>query len=138
MAKKKRHRGHYCWACSRVRANERFSGGGHKHHVCRECQKLGRDELAYRQAVRDIDRCLKFGGGIRRNQRKAFDRFLQHANSRVREYAQQIELEMQAERAAWREAMIEDERVVDEYLETVFQSPRTESEKLLTDEDIPF
>jgi hypothetical protein len=37
--------GHYCRICDRSRANERFSGRGHRIHICKECQQLPRDEL---------------------------------------------------------------------------------------------
>jgi len=35
--------GHYCRICGRTRANEKFSGKGHKNHVCKDCSgKYGR------------------------------------------------------------------------------------------------
>ena len=42
---------HYCWTCGRSRANERFSGRGHRDHVCRECQKLPAAEQDRRRAL---------------------------------------------------------------------------------------
>jgi hypothetical protein len=36
--------GHYCRICGRSRANERFSGRGHRIHICKECQRLPRDK----------------------------------------------------------------------------------------------
>jgi len=32
--------GHYCHICHRVRANEKFSGRGHRNHVCKDCQRM--------------------------------------------------------------------------------------------------
>ena len=29
--------GHYCRICGRTRANEKFSGKGHKKHICKDC-----------------------------------------------------------------------------------------------------
>lgn len=29
--------GHYCRICGRARANEKFSGKGHKNHICKDC-----------------------------------------------------------------------------------------------------
>ena len=49
-----------------MRANERFSGRGHAHHLCKDCAKLGKEELAYRQEIRNIDRLLDWDGLIRR------------------------------------------------------------------------
>jgi hypothetical protein len=37
MARKKR--GHYCYGCDRFRANEKFSGKGHRKHLCKDCSK---------------------------------------------------------------------------------------------------
>lgn len=82
-------RGHYCWACARRRPNEAFSGRGHAHHLCKTCSKLGRDELAYRQAVRNFDRLLRDDGSIPRRHRPAAEKFLSHPSERVREYARE-------------------------------------------------
>lgn len=36
--------GHYCRICERTRANENFSGKGHKNYVCKDCSgKSGRN-----------------------------------------------------------------------------------------------
>ena len=36
--------GHYCRICGRSRPNEKFSGRGHRIHVCKECHRLPREE----------------------------------------------------------------------------------------------
>jgi hypothetical protein len=36
---------HYCRICGRGRANEKFSGRGHRNHICKDCQRLPRDQL---------------------------------------------------------------------------------------------
>ena len=41
MAKK---RGHYCRVCGTYKANEKFSGKGHKIHVCKKCAQMQRAE----------------------------------------------------------------------------------------------
>lgn len=43
--------GHYCRICGRTRANEKFSGKGHKNHICKDCsgkssQKTKRNGLS--------------------------------------------------------------------------------------------
>lgn len=38
----KHRRGHYCHACGRRRPNEKFSGGGHRNHLCNECRNAQR------------------------------------------------------------------------------------------------
>ncbi|SFG79600.1 hypothetical protein SAMN02982927_02803 [Sporolactobacillus nakayamae] len=31
--------GHYCRICGRTRANEKFSGKGHRNHICKDCSR---------------------------------------------------------------------------------------------------
>jgi hypothetical protein len=78
---------HFCWACGRMRLNERFSGRGRARHLCRDCSKLGPEELAYRQGGRALDRLVVWSGGVPRRHRKACESFLRHSNSRLRQYA---------------------------------------------------
>lgn len=46
--------GHYCKACGRTVANEKFSGKGHRQHICRDCKRSG--EKAYQQSTSAYDR----------------------------------------------------------------------------------
>ena len=86
-----KRRGHFCWCCGRMRPNERFSGGGHARHLCKDCHKLGDQELAYRQAVREIERMIQWETGrVKRKQRSSFARFLRHPNERIRRYAESV------------------------------------------------
>ena len=89
MNKRTKRRGHFCWCCGCMRPEECFSGRGHTRHLCKNCSKLGREELAYRQAVRDIDRSLDWNGLVRVDQRKNFERLLSHPEDRVRRYAEE-------------------------------------------------
>lgn len=74
-----------------MRPNERFSSGGHARHVCKDCHNLGADELAFRQAVRDIDRMFQCETGrLKRKQRANFAQFLRHPNERIRRYAEEL------------------------------------------------
>lgn len=86
-----KRQGHFCWCCGRTKPNERFSGRGHARHICKDCHRLGPDELAYQQAVRDIDRMIQWETGrVKRKQRSNFARFLQHPNERIRKYAERV------------------------------------------------
>ena len=49
--------GHYCRICGRERANEQFSGKGHKIHVCKRCNARPKYE---RQAIEDKDHIFAF------------------------------------------------------------------------------
>lgn len=35
--------GHFCRICGRSRPNEKFSGRGHKTHVCKDCAQLSKE-----------------------------------------------------------------------------------------------
>src|ERR1017187_2052621 len=36
--------GQFCRICGRTRANEKFSGRGHRDHVCKDCQRMPREK----------------------------------------------------------------------------------------------
>lgn len=35
---------HYCKICMSYKANEKFSGKGHRLHICKQCSKLPKEE----------------------------------------------------------------------------------------------
>lgn len=37
--------GHYCRICGCNKPNEKFSGKGHKNHICKECSIKPKDEI---------------------------------------------------------------------------------------------
>jgi hypothetical protein len=46
--------GHYCRICGQTRANEKFSGRGHRAHICKDCQRRPleeRDGITYRDEL---------------------------------------------------------------------------------------
>jgi hypothetical protein len=97
-----------------VLPNERFSGKGHERHLCPGCSKLGAEELAFRQDVRNIDRLLDRGSGrIRRRDRSQFERFLRHRNDRVRRYAIEIDRCLRRETEEYHKALREDEEAAE-------------------------
>jgi len=44
--------GHFCRICGRKRPNERFSGKGHRSHVCKDCARLPKAE---RERIEQLD-----------------------------------------------------------------------------------
>ena len=53
--------GHLCRICGKVRANEKFSGKGHKNHICKDCSK----KPAYE--IKRIDREEEIFGFLRQS-----------------------------------------------------------------------
>ena len=41
----KKKPGHYCRICGRRRPNEKFSGKGHRHHICKDCSRKPKAEI---------------------------------------------------------------------------------------------
>jgi len=47
--------GHFCRFCGRIRANEKFSGSGHRQRICRDCKHIPKDEreaILHREEIR--------------------------------------------------------------------------------------
>jgi hypothetical protein len=137
---KKRH-GNFCWCCGRVRPNEAFSGKNHSRHICRECARLGGDELEYRQAQRNLERAVTWEGLIRRRQRHVIEAYRSHDNARVRELVEQI----LADDRALRTERAEIARLYDQDLEPggIDEVPHSEvdcydHETQETSDDLPF
>jgi hypothetical protein len=74
-----------------MRANEKFSGRGHARHLCKDCARLGKEELVYRQSVRNLERLLTWDGRVPRENREQFKKYLNHENERVRAFATELE-----------------------------------------------
>ena len=129
MSRKKRSRkplGHYCWACNRSRPNEKFSGGGHARHLCRDCSKLGTHELAYRQALNDLERCITWEGINPRRRRKTFEQFLSHDDPRIRTLAEEMRDEDLAARRALQNDFEVEEAALDPDLHTAGSGEQVE------------
>jgi hypothetical protein len=107
MAKKRKRQGHFCWCCAKMRPHERFSGAGHARHLCKDCSRLGKSELQYRQDTRNLERLVTWEGIIGRKKRKAFHRFLEHPDPRIRRYAEELAAEDVKARSYLR--LLEDE-----------------------------
>ena len=71
--RKKKGSGHYCNECGRMRANEKFSGKGHRNHICKDCKKKMKqqnkkvEESANEhdcilEGVLPVEECPYFGG----------------------------------------------------------------------------
>lgn len=75
--------GRYCWSCGCRRPNERFTRRGSARGVCGDCYRLGPGELAFRQAVANIDRALRLGDLIPRRHRPMIEALARHEDTRI-------------------------------------------------------
>lgn len=81
--------GHYCRICGRTRANERFSGKGHKKHICEECSKLSvteNDEMTIVNQIYSLCRYIN----LSKANRRMLEGYLQHKSDKVRAASKEI------------------------------------------------
>ncbi len=62
--------GHYCWMCGRYPPNERFSGRGHRNHVCRDCNRLPKNQKLEITTLSEIEGFLDQSHISRKNLRR--------------------------------------------------------------------
>jgi hypothetical protein len=74
---------HYCRICGRSRRNEKFSGGGRRNHICKDCQRLPRDQRDHIERMDELcgflDQSNISGKNIAR-----LEILAQHASSEVK------------------------------------------------------
>lgn len=78
--------GHYCRICGRERANEKFSGKGHRVHICKDCWKLPpaqREKIEIEEEVRGFLRQSR----ISRKNLKRLAKLSDHADAEIRHLA---------------------------------------------------
>lgn len=133
--------GRYCWSCGHRRPNERFSRRSSARSVCRDCYRLGPGELAYRQAVVDIARALRYGELIPKRHLHMVESLARHEDTRIRAYAAGIIERDALARRIRAEAYREDERFFAELAcaERTYEVEAVEAPSWEGDaEDIPF
>ena len=80
---------HYCRICGRNRANEKFSGRGHRDHICKDCQRLPRDQREYVDRMDELYGFLEQSNISRKNIIR-LEILAQHVNNDVRHLAMLI------------------------------------------------
>ena len=83
--KRKKHHGHYCKICGEYRANEKFSGKGHKSHICKDCMKL---PVEKRNELQTVNKILNLPFYLSREQRGWLEKKRKDSREEVRETAE--------------------------------------------------
>ncbi len=81
--------GHYCRICGRSRPNERFSGKGHRIHVCKACQRLPKAEREYIEIMDELSGFLEQSNISRKNVIRLTE-LCEYSNLKVRDRASLI------------------------------------------------
>ena len=56
---KKMIMGHFCGICGEAKPNEKYSGKGHKKHICKQCAKRPKKEIEEIEQKNEIFGFLK-------------------------------------------------------------------------------
>ena len=81
----KKHTGHYCRICGRYRANEKFSGGGHKNHICKDRAKI---PVEKRNEIELVNRLMNLPFWLSKKQRIWLEKMKNDKRIEVREAAE--------------------------------------------------
>jgi methionyl-tRNA synthetase len=86
MAKKKRHRGHYCKVCGRILPNEKFSGKGHAAHICKKCARKQKEQQSEELALNRIYH-VYHDQNLSRDNRRMLEQYTHSKRERIRSAA---------------------------------------------------
>lgn len=78
--------GHYCRFCGRIRANEKFTGKGHKTHVCKDCQKLPKASREKTEVTEELFGYLA-QSRISKKNKKRLQELVEHSDPHINQLA---------------------------------------------------
>ncbi len=80
-------RGHYCRICECYKPNEKFSGKGHKNHICKKCSSLPKEEIQSIDEKNEIYKFLRQSNISKRNLAR-LSSLTKSSNQEVAKYAE--------------------------------------------------
>jgi ABC-type dipeptide/oligopeptide/nickel transport system ATPase subunit len=89
MTKKKKYRGHYCKVCGCIKPNEKFTGKGHKNHICKKCNKLSSENQKEKIILNKISRVFQYPN-LSRNNKKLLKKYLDDPRENIQKAAKEI------------------------------------------------
>lgn len=107
---------HFCRQCGTMRANERFSGRGHAQHLCRDCQRLPKQEILDAGNLDDI-RCFLLQTHISPKNMKRLDELSSSTNPEVAKAAglvRRVGQRYPYKRRRWKKMVHADRALLDE------------------------
>ena len=79
-----------------------MTGKNHGRHLCKECSKLDKDEIQFRQTLRNAERLIGWGGTIRNRNKRALEKFLNNKDKRISDYVKSAFDEDRKIRLQWK------------------------------------
>ena len=126
--------GHYCMVCGNWLANEKFSGKGHRRHVCKACSKKPLDE---RNDMITLNRIygLYYYPNLSKNNKRMLKGYLNSGSEKVREAAKAVQDHFKSDRQY---ARAEEFDWIDDMETDIGQDENYDRWLYIEDEDIPF
>ncbi len=81
---------YYCRICGSYLPNEKFSGSGHRNHICKSCHRLPPEK---REELKTINRIMNLNRNLSKANQKWLEQMLQNENDAIREAAELAWLE---------------------------------------------
>ena len=79
------HAGHYCKICHRYRANEKFSGKGHRVHICKECMKL---PVKKRNELQTVNKIINLPLSLNKGQQSWLEKMRKDRRAEIQDTAE--------------------------------------------------
>jgi hypothetical protein len=127
MGKKKKTRGHYCWVCDSILANEKFSGKGHAGHICKKCSKLSVEERNERKIINKIGSLYRYAFLSKVN-RELLLKYSKYKSEKVSSEAREALDYFNTAMQEWKAAKRLEEEMETEYFEGIYLEDENEDE----------
>jgi hypothetical protein len=123
--------GHYCRICGRVRANEAFTGKGHRIHRCKDCQRLPKAEIEKIEIEEELFGFLKQSRISPKNQ-KRLESLGEHPDPEIKVLAGlllRVSKTVEGKRRRWKRLREQEEVLYQECLQAgLIETPDWEDE----------
>lgn len=80
--------GHWCRICGETKPNEKFSGRGHKNHLCKDCSRKPKEEIEEIEQTDEIFNYLRQSNISKKN----ISRLQKLVGSQNKEIAEMVEV----------------------------------------------
>jgi len=126
--------GHYCMVCGNWLANEKFSGKGHRRHVCKACSKKPLDERNDMITLNRIYGLYNYPN-LSKNNKRMLKGYLNSGSEKVREAAKAVQDHFKSDR---KNARAEEFDWIDDVETDIGQDENYDRGLYIDDEEIPF
>ena len=113
--------GHYCRFCNSERPNERFSGKGHRQHICKDCQKKPKIERDRIEINDELEGFLFNQSRISKKNKARLKVLMDHVDSELSYKAKlvyEVSLIAKGRKSRWKKVKESDPELLSKCLES--------------------